>query len=450
MKLGAHRPWRMSLARRSRVAATCGCLLLILAAHPHALAQSGYTSPFSITLAPDIATWTTDFASREQAIVDNSSPTQSAWYTTSYGSTSYGPLNPQLYSTASIVSPNDAASLTSDRGQAVYGVHLQEKPAHVSTATWQQQRVLAAANALLTATNGTTQGTAYQHLHLPTFNPASVTNGTFPWSAVSTNPLLHSSWQLANSDTTSTVPNPYAATYGTAAPGIDCTDFSAYVYSLALGIQMHSGTPSQVQFTGASQAPAPGATAFATVLDTTGAAITPQFFYSPNFGTGALNSGSAALAPLISQFQAGDLLYMGDTTEIRHVVMWLGQTGTDSAGNVFPLVISSHDNTPAIFDTLALSGTGYPLDGDIAGHLPPPGVHILPFAPSNWFYQDFQVAMRVLETAVVPEVDPNGFAGVAALVTGVLGLIERRLKRTGAMVCRRQWPGASARDGSKS
>ena len=44
--------------------------------------------------------------------------------------------------------------------------------------------------------------------------------------------------------------------------------------------------------------------------------------------------------------------------------------------------------------------TGFPSDGDIAGHLPPPGVHILPCAASNWCYQDFQVAMRVI---AVPE-----------------------------------------------
>jgi cell wall-associated NlpC family hydrolase len=249
---------------------------------------------------------------------------------------------------------------------------------------------------------------------------------------VSINPVLQSSWQLANSNTTSTVQNPYVAAYGSAAPGIDCTDFSAYVYSLALGIQMHSGTRSQVQFNNASNLPAPGATAFSTVLDTTGTPLTPQFFYGPNFGTDVLNTGSAALAPLISQFQAGDLLYIGNSTAIRHVVMWLGQTVTDSDGNTFPLVISSHDNTPAIFDTLALTGTGYPLDGDIAGHLPPPGVHILPFAPSNWFYQDFQLAMRVLDTAVVPEIDPAGIGNVLVVVTGVLGLLERRRRNAKA------------------
>jgi hypothetical protein len=157
---------------------------------------------------------------------------------------------------------------------------------------------------------------------------------------------------------------------------------------------------------------APGNTAYATVLDSSGSPVTPQFFYGPNFGT-AVHNGTNSLTALVSQFQPGDLLYMGNPKDnLVHVVMWLGQTGTDSSGNTFPLVISSHDNTPAIFDTLALDATGFPSDGNIGGHLPPPGVHILPFDASNWFYQDFQLAMRVV---AVPEPSTwvMGLAGIA-------------------------------------
>ena len=62
----------------------------------------------------------------------------------------------------------------------------------------------------------------------------------------------------------------------------------------------------------------------------------------------------------------------------------------------------------AIFDTQAInldptsSLYGFPLDGLIDPHLPPPGVHILPFTAENWFYQDFQLAMRVLPNQPVP------------------------------------------------
>lgn len=361
-----------------------------------AAAQSGYSSPFSIDLVPDIATWTSDFTARQAAIDANTSPRTADWYfPTVYSGSNYpyGPLNPQLYSSSLIGSPDAAAALQSDRGHPVLNVTMNVKPGGVDETTWQQQRLLAAANLLLQA------GTHYQHLHLPTFDPAQVTTGTgFPWIAVSTGTALQSSWQLAN-NVSGTTHNPYAAAYGRPLPGIDCTDFSAYVYSLALGIQMHSGTPNQIEFVGASK-PTPGGTAIATVLDSAGNQIVPQFFYGPNFGIAAIN-GTSSLTSLVSQFQAGDLLYIGNPNDgILHVVMWLGQTGTDSAGNTFPLVISSHDNTPAIFDTLALGTNGFPSDGNVAGHLPPPGVHILPFADSNWFYQDFQVAMRVI---AVPE-----------------------------------------------
>jgi hypothetical protein len=102
--------------------------------------------------------------------------------------------------------------------------------------------------------------------------------------------------------------------------------------------------------------------------------------------------------------------------------MWLGQTGTDSSGNTFPLVISSHDNKPAIFDTLALDATGFPLDGNNAAHLPPPGVHILPFDQSNWFYQDFQLAMRVV---AVPEPSTSCMV-LAGLACGGFSMFRRR------------------------
>ena len=370
-----------------------------------ALAQDGYTSPFSITLSPDIGAWTSDFVARKAVIDAHTSPPKASWYagSTSYDAYPYGPLNPQLYSSASIGSPADAVSLQFDRGESVTGVPLNTVPGGVDQATWQRQRVLAVANELLQA------GTHYQHLHLPNFDPAQVTSGTgFPWIPVSNGTALMSSWQLLHNLSGST-PNPYAATYGRPAPGIDCTDFTAYAYSLALGIQMHSGTPNQIEFTGGAN-PAPGETAKATVLDSNGDRITPQFFYGPNFGQAMINTGSS-LDSLVAQFEPGDLLYIGDPNlGILHVVMWLGQTGTDSAGNTFPLVISSHDNTPAIFDTLDLDGNGFPADGDVAGHLPPPGVHILPFAASNWFYQDFQVAMRVV---AVPEPCTSVLAAVA-------------------------------------
>ncbi len=102
---------RRGTARRS----PASLLGLIIAAASllggrEALAQAGYTSPFSIGLAPDIAAWTSDFAVRRQLINQHATPAQNAWYTTTY-TDPYGPLSPQLYSTGSIGSPDVAASL---------------------------------------------------------------------------------------------------------------------------------------------------------------------------------------------------------------------------------------------------------------------------------------------------------------------------------------------------
>jgi cell wall-associated NlpC family hydrolase len=398
--------WRLPVALAGLLATAA----LIACSSRLAVAQGSYKSPFSITLAPDIATWTSDFSARQAAIDDNTTPARSSWYlnSTSYADYPYGPLVPQLYSSGTVGSLADVNALRTDRGQPVLNVGLNTVPAGVSTTTWQQQRILAAANVFLQA------GTHYQHFHMPNFDPRQVTSGTgFPWSPVSTGTSLKSTVDL-DQGLSGTVPNPYAATYGSPQPGIDCTDFSSYVYNLALGIQMHSGTPNQVKFSGSGTL-APGNTASATVLDSSGNPLTPQFFYGPNFGT-AVHNGTNSLTALVSQFQPGDLLYMGNPSDnLVHVVMWLGQTGTDSSGNTFPLVISSHDNTPAIFDTLALDPTGFPSDGNIAGHLPPPGVHILPFDASNWFYQDFQVAMRVV---AVPEPSTWGMLLVAIACGG--------------------------------
>lgn len=356
------------------------------------LPGTAYISPFSVPFDPAIAAWTNDFAARTSAIIANSTPLPGNWYAYNYvaNQLGYGPLNPQLLNASGGLNP------AVDRGNVVNGVPLNQAPADVDPVYWQMQRLLAAATSLI--------GTPYQHLHIPQFNPAQATPGNFQWSPVSNKKDLQTSQMLINQTHQPKIPNPYAAVYGQPAAGIDCTDFSAYIYNLALGIQMHSGVVNQITFTVNGNPTVgnlvPNAVPSATVLNPDGSAITPVFFKSPTFGLSQINQPNS-LTSLTNQLQAGDLLYIGNPTDgVLHVVVWLGITGTDSAGNTFPLVISSHDNTPAIFDTAAVDPvTGFPLDGNTNGHLPPPGVQILPFVASNWFYQDFLVAMRVLPTA---------------------------------------------------
>jgi len=88
--------------------------------------------------------------------------------------------------------------------------------------------------------------------------------------------------------------------------------------------------------------------------------------------------------------------------------MWLGTNGVLASSLGYdpstPLVISSHDNTPAIFSTTNLdptTGLPIPTNGQsqwqaIQANLPAPGVHILPFISGNWFYENFVLAMRVI------------------------------------------------------
>lgn len=350
-----------------------------------------YISPFAVPLDPSIASWTSDFTARTAAIIANSTPLPANWYSSNYNQLPYGPLNPQLLSVPASTSTGLNPAI--DRGNPVNLPVANTTPAGVDFSYWQTQRLLAAAVSLI--------GNPYQHLHIPQFNPTLVSPGNFTWSPVSSNAHLQTSQMLINQTHQPRVPNPYKPVYGQPAAGIDCTDFSAYIYNLALGIQMHSGVVNQITFSVNGNPTVgnlvPNAVPSATVLNPDGSAITPVFFKSPTFGQSRINQ-PGSLTSLTNQLQAGDLLYIGNPTDgVLHVVVWLGITGTDSAGNTFPLVISSHDNTPAIFDTAAVDPvTGFPLDNNINGHLPPPGVQILPFVSSNWFYQDFLIAMRVL------------------------------------------------------
>jgi len=384
-----------------------------------AKAQTDYVSPFAITLDARAGDWASDYAARAQAVTDNATPNPADWYaeSTNYDVYPYGPLNPQLYSSATA----DQAlvdALRSDRGSAVYNVAMNSKPVDVDLGTWQRQRLLYVAKQLI--------GTHYQHLHLPNFNPANVTNGTFQWSQVSNNPTLQTSQNLINGQT-GTAPNPYASAYGSPQPGIDCTDFSAYIYNVALGIQMHSGTPSQIQFTSGT-GPEVGNNPIATIVGADGSQIIPNFIKAATYGTSDRNE-AGSLDGVIAQLQPGDLLYMKAGGGISHVVVWLGAYGTnaDGSASTVPLIISSHDNTPAIFDTQAINlTTGLPADGLISAHLPPPGVQILPFTSENWFYQNFSVAMQVLP---VPE--PSSFALMALVIPILGGLALRRQRMVG-------------------
>lgn len=394
---------------------TLAALLLL----PLAAVAQTYSSPFAISGFTPQPSWASELQARQALIYNYSTPAPAQWYSSNWTAGTWGPLMPQLFSSAT--SPN---LINVDRGQGVFNAAPLTPDPLVPIATSMRERLMYVAQSYI--------GTAYQHIHMPTFNPALVTQpGGYPWIPVSTNTVLQTTQQLGTGNRTD-IPNPYLSTYGIPAPGIDCTDFSALVYNLALGIQMHSGTMNQVTFPG----PNAGGTATAQVLGPTGEILTPNFLYGPNYGNATINQ-PGSLDATLADLEPGDLLYIQGGLQIKHVVIWLGEYGTNADGSPssVPLIISSHDNTPAIFDVNGTNqidlATGLPTamlpDGSNAtDFLPPPGVQILPFTPDTWFYQNFTVAMQV-----VPE--PAAWS-LLALAAPLLLALRKKAKTTRAQI----------------
>ena len=275
----------------------------------------------------------------------------------------------------------------------------------------------------------------YQHHHDPLFDPftngfavnpndntGAAGNGFWPWNTVSSsNPLSQPNAQKNGANWTfelGNYSNPYVSSYGTGTQGIDCSDLTSLAYNVAAGIHLDSsvGVQGLVDPTGTgtyvNTSPIywnTSGAAIATPDSPTGSVsdITPNYFYLQDGSGNASNlaytpaSGSTvgfnyinhfnspgSLDALMNELQPGDLLYIassvGSSNQVSHVVTWLGKYGTmaDGSPSPVPLVLSSHDDTPAVLDANNL--------------LAPPGVEILPFDPNSWFYQNFAYAMRVL------------------------------------------------------
>jgi len=204
---------------------------------------SYYTSPYTIALDAQVTNnaslwigWTNDINARLAAVSNNATPSPSAWYSANYGTNgSYGPTDPLLLGVSAGASQY-SNQLAYDRGSAVYTntVTLNQTPSGVDQQTWERQRILAVADSLI--------GTVYQHLHIPYFDPSQVVpTNNFNWIPVTTNTTIHTS--VIQTDYV----NPYLSSYGIPTNGIDCTDFSALVYNVAIGLQMHSGVGSHLK-----------------------------------------------------------------------------------------------------------------------------------------------------------------------------------------------------------
>lgn len=137
--------------------------------------------------------------------------------------------------------------------------------------------------------------------------------------------------------------------------GIDCSNFTAFVYNLALGIKPTSAIKSQSEMT---EAEGPGA----------GRTVTVKRIELPK-----------SYADFPRELRTGDLLYVKNTKgSLSHVVLWVGRIG------------KSPDGCPLILDS---TGTGA-TDSD--GNEIPSGIQLRPFRSTNWYFTQASHVLRII------------------------------------------------------
>ncbi len=180
---------------------------------------------------------------------------------------------------------------------------------------WLRQRTIAAAARFI--------GYGYQHHHIPDWNPPS----DWPWKETCV---------------------------GHNGKGLDCSNFTAFVYNQAFGIRLSSSVTRQ--------------------------AIVTEALHNREHG---LTIRTIALPERYEDRQrtlrSGDLVYIRGRVDgpITHVVLWVGSVGR-SAGSV-PLVLDSH-------------GSGVL---DEQGRQIPCGVQLRPFRATSWYNRCASHAHRV-------------------------------------------------------
>lgn len=195
-----------------------------------------------------------------------------------------------------------------------------EAPAGMTgkSSQWQRERIIA------TALKFT--GYAYQHHHIPDWDPPA------DWPQ---NPKLK---------------EPVPPT-----KGIDCSNFTAFVYNLALGIKPTGDVQDQAALTAM---PGPGEKAVTKLRRIE----KPESYES-----------------LTSTFKTGDLLFIKNRAgQVSHVVLWVGKIGI------------SRDDVPLIIDSTSEGAK------DSEGNIIPGGVQLRPVRPSSWYAKSLSHGLRVI------------------------------------------------------
>lgn len=181
---------------------------------------------------------------------------------------------------------------------------------------WQRERVIAVGLRF--------QGYGYQHHHLPDWNPPA----DWPWKEVRS---------------------------GHNGKGVDCSNFTAFVYNLGLGLKPSGAVKEQAEH---REIPGSG---------------------ERHTRRAERISKPESYAELVRKLRTGDLLFIRNKQgEIAHVVLWVGAIG--QSPDKAPLILDSH-------------GEGVK---DSNGEPIPPGIHLRPFREHSWYYQSASHALRVL------------------------------------------------------
>lgn len=280
------------------IALACVAAITAYAAHAEDPAPtSTYTSPYEMVFTTPRSELTADFALEPRSDFKLSSATKyEDWY-----------------------------SAATKEHLGAWGPRPRTYPApdklETRSATWRRERVLAAAERLI--------GYAYQHHHLPDWEPPA----DWPWKKTCA---------------------------GANGKGLDCSNFSTFVYDYALGIRFTSDVDEQALLTRVS---GPG-------------------------GEGTLDieriEPGDSYRALVAKLASADLVFVKNSSgDVSHVVIWLGRCGVSKDGD--PLVIDSTSE-----------GTK-----DALGAVIPCGIRIRPFRETSWYWRSVSHVLRIVRDPVV-------------------------------------------------
>lgn len=180
---------------------------------------------------------------------------------------------------------------------------------------WRRERVIA--TALLF------EGYGYQHHHIPDWEPPT----DWPWKPTAV---------------------------GDNGKGVDCSNFTAFVYNLAFGLKTSGDVHDQSE-----------RLHFAALEGENG--VTAERISLPGDYDG-----------LVRTLKTGDLLFIRNRAgTVSHVVLWVGPIGRSTGGT--PLVLDSHGED-------VKDDKGVPI---------PAGVQLRPFRRNSWYFRSASHALRV-------------------------------------------------------